>query len=196
MKVLINALFINWGINGGTETYLKEMCLALDEISNADDVFYLLSKKTPPFQLPNRFKLIINPIRFGTFGRILHEQLRLRRLFRQLNADIIWNPGYVGISFFNSPQVNTVHDAYCWTFPQEIGISRTLYWKIFIPLSVRKKTQVIAVSESTKDDLVQYTNMGLQKVATIFEGPGASISQSQAAPSFFEQNAVNIIFLP
>jgi glycosyltransferase involved in cell wall biosynthesis len=46
-----------------------------------------------------------------------------------------------------------VHDAFAWRHPDSIGKIKSLYWRIFIPLSIARAAQVICVSASTAGDL-------------------------------------------
>lgn len=182
MKLLINAMFINWGKNGGTETYVRELVSSIAKISDASDEYYLLCNSQPPYSFPKNVTIISRECKLGVIGRIMFEQFKLRQIFKEISADILWNPGYVGLAFFKFNQINTVHDAYCWTYPREIGFLRSLYWRVLIPLSIGPKTMVISVSEATKRSLLKYANIDDCRVTTILEGDGLPIIANSDAP--------------
>jgi glycosyltransferase involved in cell wall biosynthesis len=65
--------------------------------------------------------------------------------------------------------VITVHDAFAWILPKEAGRLRTLYWRWMIAYSVKFVAAVIAVSVSTRNDLLKHTQVNHSKVHVIPE---------------------------
>lgn len=169
-KIGVNALFLNFGVNGGTETYFENIVRPWYENEQNDVCFLLMANGFPPWWEGEKPWFIIKlfPGAKNIINRFLIEQL-IYPLFLSGKIDLLFNPGYIGSLFLASPQVNTVHDAFAWVYPKEIGVLRSVYWRIFIPSSARKAKRIIAVSKSTADDLVKYCKVASEKIQVIHE---------------------------
>jgi glycosyltransferase involved in cell wall biosynthesis len=66
--------------------------------------------------------------------------------------------------------VVTVHDLSFLFFPQSFRALNRSYLRLFTRLSVRRAQRVLAVSESTKRDLVQYYGLSPAKVDVVHNG--------------------------
>ena len=168
-KIIINALYIKWGNNGGTETYLTNIVEPWYKDNATRIEILLLARSAPPWWNGNRkhFKLRIIPLK-SILKRILYEQL-IAPLIIYNNFNLIFSPGYVGSFLSSKQQLVTVHDCFAWSFPNSIGIMKSLYWKTFIPLSAKRRSTIIAVSKSTKEDLLKFTNIKKNTIKVIYE---------------------------
>ncbi len=168
-NVLINALFIDWGKNGGTETYLTNIIKPWYENDNDDIRFTLLVRSLPPWWSGDNKNFnvrIVTPLNTAT--RLIYEQL-IAPLFIYKRFDLIFSPGYVGSILSSQKQIITVHDCFAWVFPKQIGILRSFYWKFFIPLSLKRAKAIIAVSNNTKSDLIRFLNIDGNNIFVIHE---------------------------
>lgn len=174
-KIGVNALFINHGINGGTETYFDNIVRPWYENEQNKVCFLLFVNSFPAWWEGEKpwFKIRLFFRAKGLLNRLLMEQL-IFPLFLSRKIDLLFNPGYVGSVFLTCPQVNTVHDAFAWVYPKEIGFLRGVYWRLFIPVTARKARKIIAVSRSTADDLVKYCKVASEKIQVIYEASGES----------------------
>jgi glycosyltransferase involved in cell wall biosynthesis len=169
MKVAINALFLRTKVAGGTETYVTNIVRRWYEAPLSDTEFLLLANHTPEWWEGDRpwFRLRQVDEATSLARRVIYEQVAVA--WESRNWDVLFCPGYVGVLKARCPQVITVHDAYAWVLPKEAGRFRTLYWRFMILRSVRKAEAVIAVSESTRKDIVRYTAVDLAKVRVVLE---------------------------
>lgn len=87
--------------------------------------------------------------------RILWEQLALPRALRRSGADVFHSPVNVLPERLPCPSVVTIHDLAFVRYPQYFRPTRRIYQQQFTRRSVRAATLVVAVSESTKRDLVE-----------------------------------------
>ena len=157
----------------GTETYFTNIVQPWYEQPRSDVTFLLFCLSPPPWwqgEKPgSRFISCLGrePLR----QEFLPEQvyLPLRGFFQ---ASRIFSPGYVGSLLTNLPQVVTVHDTFAWVCPREIGLLRSAYWRVFIPLSVHKASAVIAVSSNTANDLQSVLQTPTDKVSVVLEAGG------------------------
>jgi glycosyltransferase involved in cell wall biosynthesis len=170
LKIGINALYIKWGRNGGTETYLTNIVRPWYESERQNYKFTLYCNSVPPWWDGDKvnFNIRVMPIASCILGRVFIEQIYFPFLLTE-NLDMLFNPGYVGSYFYRARQTITIHDAFAWIFPKEIGVLRNIYWKVAIPLCAKKATSVIAVSNSTAIDIRKYCGIAEDKVKVIFE---------------------------
>ncbi len=167
----INALHIRWGINAGTETYLSKIVYPWYLNPIEEYHFILYCNAPPPWWGGERphFNIEILPSAKNLGKRILHEQLLLPfTSYRYL--DFLFSPGYVSCLLFTKKQVVTIHDGFAWVYPGEIGVLRSLYWRIAIPFSIWRSNRVIAVSNSTARDIENYCRTDSSKISVIHEG--------------------------
>ena len=102
--------------------------------------------------------------------RILWEQVLQPRALRRAKVDLLHHPAFVGPLASACPFVVTVHDLSYLFFPQGFRALNRSYLQIFTRLSVRRARRVIAVSESTKRDLVQQYGISPGKVDVVHNG--------------------------
>jgi glycosyltransferase involved in cell wall biosynthesis len=102
--------------------------------------------------------------------RILWEQVLQPRALHRAKVDLLHHPAFVGPLASACPFVITVHDLSYLFFPQGFRALNQRYLQIFTRLSVRRARRVIAVSESTKRDLVQQYGLSPGKVDVVYNG--------------------------
>lgn len=68
------------------------------------------------------------------------------------------------------PTVLTVHDLIFERFPQHHTLTNRLFLKVGMPLFVKAATSIIAVSQQTKRDLVEFYRTPAEKIHVIYEG--------------------------
>lgn len=185
LNIGINGLYINWGVNAGTETYLTNIILPWYE-NDPGSVFFRLYCNSPPtwYRGPKPwFEIVELPWSRRLPLRILAEQVLLPiSSFRSLHA--LFHPGYVGSLTAGVAQIVTVHDAFAWLFPEEIGTLRATYWRKLIPPSLRRARRVIAVSRSTAQDIQKFAHISAEKVTTIHEAGSHLVNSKEV----FEEN--------
>lgn len=181
MRIAINALFLRTKVAGGTETYVTNVVRPWYEGGRTDLCFELYANHIPCWWRGNRegFRLRLVPGAVSLARRIAYEQAVLA--LRSPGWDVLFNPGYVGVLGARCPQVVTVHDAYAWVLPKEAGVLRAAYWRWMIARSVRSSAAVIAVSESTRRDLLRFTQAQPERVRVIHEA-GDHIPESARPP--------------
>jgi glycosyltransferase involved in cell wall biosynthesis len=76
--------------------------------------------------------------------------------------------------FSPCPTVVTIHDMTLWLLPQYHYGLRLFSMRPFIPLAARRAATIIAVSQSTKQDIVRILRVPAEKVQVIHEAPAVS----------------------
>lgn len=76
--------------------------------------------------------------------------------------------------------LDMIHEKYHTVFPELAADHRVMAWKKQI---VREATAVIAISENTKRDLVDYYNIPSDRVRVIYLGSSVAVEEKTVAPS-------------
>ncbi|MBI4049194.1 MAG: glycosyltransferase family 4 protein [Candidatus Doudnabacteria bacterium] len=179
MTIGIEAERANLPQKTGVEVYAAELIknLARQDAKN-DYVLYFRSQPQDWFQqLPPNFKLKVIPFpKFWTQLRISWEILwhPVDVLAILASALPIWHPA-------NS--VVTVHDVAWKLFPEAFTPFMRRYLEWSTSFAVRSASKVIAVSESTKRDLVKYYQINPEKIEVIPLAAG-----EQFRPQSYEQS--------
>lgn len=170
IQVGVNALHIKWGVNAGTETYFTNIVRPWYDNENINFKFILYCHHLPPWWHGEKsfFNVKLFPMASSLPGRLFYEQILLP-LGSYRKLDILFSPGYVGSIFSRKPQIITIHDAFAWKYPSEIGWLRGLYWRTAIPLSAKRAAMLITVSQSTANDVAKYCNISLSKISVVME---------------------------
>jgi glycosyltransferase involved in cell wall biosynthesis len=106
--------------------------------------------------------------------RIVWEQALLPWVARREGIDLLHNMAFVGPLASTCPFVVTVHDLSFLFYPHSFRSLRRIYLRVFARMSVRRARRVIAVSESTKRDLVEIYGISPAKIDVIHNGVDAS----------------------
>jgi glycosyltransferase involved in cell wall biosynthesis len=109
--------------------------------------------------------------------RILWEQTVLPWSLVRVGADMLHAMAFVGPLVCPRPMVVTVYDLSFLLFPEVFNRLNRLYLSNMAPASVRKARRVIAISESTKRDLVRLTGVSAERVDVVYPGLEPSIGR-------------------
>ncbi len=106
--------------------------------------------------------------------RILWEQALLPWVARREGLELLHNMAFVGPLASSCPTVVTVHDLSFLFFPHSFRPLRRSYLQLFARMSVHQARRVIAVSKSTKRDLVKIYGISPSKIDVVHNGVDAS----------------------
>jgi glycosyltransferase involved in cell wall biosynthesis len=163
----------------GTEFYTLHLILALAGI-DADHEYTLLLNQEVPEEfagLPANFQPQRIPQRW------LWAQTRLAGELRRLRPDVFFAPANV-IPFLHPPRcVTTIHDVAFHYFPECYSLFVRWYLDLSTRFALRRAVKVIAVSQATKEDLVQIYGADPSRIEVIHSGVRDS---SEKPPSLDE----------
>ncbi len=112
--------------------------------------------------------------------RIAWEQTLGPLATRRSRVDLMHFPVNVVSVPPSVPQVVTVHDLAFHHFPEQYPAAKQRYLRLMTRLSVRRAQRVIAVSESTRQDIIGLYGCPPEKVVTVPNGVG---SEMQVLPA-------------
>lgn len=111
--------------------------------------------------------------------RILWEQTRLAALSGGL--DLLHGLAFAAPLAARCPTIVTVHDLSFMRFPEAFHRTNRAYLTLFTRLSTRRALRVIAVSESTRRDVMAFCGVPGERVVTIPNGVDEAFHPADAA---------------
>lgn len=111
------------------------------------------------------------PLRVArTLLDIAWPQTGLPLAVRRLEADVLHAPAFVGPVWGSCPLVVTVHDTLYRRFPEQYPRWWTAYMNFVVPRVVRRAAALIAVSNHSKQDVVQVYGVVPERVHVVPHG--------------------------
>ncbi len=170
MRIGIDARSL--AIEGGVKTYLINL---INELSKLD--------KTNQYYLYYDSKKCLGTFNYKNFKEILlenknkllipfWEQITLRNQIIKDELDIFHGPKNT-IPLFLPKKIMlivTVLDLTPFILSGEMKFIDELFWKLFLPLSVKKANKVICISNATKNDLINLIGTNKEKINVIYLG--------------------------
>ena len=155
----LNLLYLVPGETGGMEVYARELIPALREADPGLRLTAFVNREAaesggdaPWKEIPHE----VVPVRARRRTEwVRGEQQHLPRLARRAGVDLLHSLANTAPAYGPRPRVVTVHDLIAWRRPEaHLGfLSRGV--RLLIRLAVARSQRVIAVSESTRRDLVE-----------------------------------------
>jgi glycosyltransferase involved in cell wall biosynthesis len=158
-KILINGLQLS-DKNTGVQYYTKNLFEQLIKLKNNNYNFQLLKIPAAGNQLFKKYRL----------HRILFENLFLPNLLRKSKFDLYHSTNYILPLFFNFPAVLTVHDLITLDYPQFCNFKSVLYFRLFLPNSIKKATKIIVLSTKVKEDILKRFNIRPENIEVVYPG--------------------------
>ena len=175
MKIAINCQFCFAKGGGGIKEYIIQLTNHLAKIDHDNDyVLYVLEDQYEYCKtvLPARFKL--KPIPFhrnfvSKICRSLFAQGFWSKEEEEEGFDVFHSP------FFHAPKMNrarvimTVHDLRLYRYPETYPLLRYQFLKRAVRKSINRVDKIIAISQFTKDEIIDTCRVKPGKVKVIHE---------------------------
>jgi glycosyltransferase involved in cell wall biosynthesis len=104
------------------------------------------------------------------FLRIYWEQVQLPGILKSRRLQLFHGLASVAPLLITCPSVLTVHDLTTLLTPDHHTVARRSYLRWMIPRACRRADAIIAVSESTRDDLVEQLEIPGEKISVVYLG--------------------------
>ncbi|PIR94325.1 hypothetical protein COT97_01760 [Candidatus Falkowbacteria bacterium CG10_big_fil_rev_8_21_14_0_10_39_11] len=170
MKIAIDARMYGEEQTTGIGQYIKQLTNHLFKIDSENQ--YIMFMRSPEFDrynppAPNVKKVKVTP-RWYTYG----EQFKLPSEFKQEKFDLIHYPHFNSPIFYHPTSVCTIHDITPLFFPghKMKSIIRRVGYKTVFKGTLKNASQIIAVSDSTKQGLIKHLNIPETKIKITHEG--------------------------
>jgi alpha-1,3-rhamnosyl/mannosyltransferase len=152
----------------GIGRYTYNLATKLPELApDTDFVLFhnprLLNTRYDPERLALNPNLRLIPVDVPT--RSLKEQHQLRSLTKALSLDLLHSPYYAMPYWPHCPSVVTMYDLIPMIYPQHLPHRWTSWvFRATASLATRRASQIIAISESTRRDLVRFFGASENKI--------------------------------
>ena len=173
MKIGVNTLFLIPGEVGGTETYLREVLLAMARISAGIDWILFTNRENDSYlrrifgSFPH-FSFHPLPLRAtNRYARIIREQVDLPFRVAASRTDILWSPGYTAPFITHCPQAVTIPDMQYRRYPEDLSPLARLATDILVRMAARRCRRIIAISEFSRREILKFTAAGEDSVRAI-----------------------------
>jgi glycosyltransferase involved in cell wall biosynthesis len=153
----------------GIGTYVYYLITNLLKINDSHSYHLINYKKTDIFTDTDEI-IIKNPFRHisKTYAWYLYSAIRLNK---NSDLDIIHNPSQIPTYFkIRQKSIVTAHDITPLLLPDAFRLGRPLIYKLLTVKTLQNADKIIAVSYSTKRDLLKHLNIQDDRVEVIYEG--------------------------
>ena len=182
MRVAINTLIVSPTGGGGTRTFITNLVRHISQVDRETTYHLLVSpiNKHMFSGMADNFLVSTLPLRSNNRPlRGLFQQVLVPYYVRKHKVDVLLSPGNVATLFPGCKQVLIVDGAQALRetrrryAPGSVSRARAAYFDLMLPLSLRRTSAVITVSQFMKGEIVQ-GGVPQDKVAVIYEGIDAA----------------------
>lgn len=154
----------------GIGNYIRNLIINLAEIDKDNQyAVFLLEKEFDKFRLPGKnFKKIKTAAHWYSWK----EQIVLPFEFLRERLELMHFPHFNSPILYPGRSIVTIHDITPFFFPghKMNSLARRMAFKMVFSSSVKKASAVIAVSGSTKNDVIRHFGADKGKIMVIYEG--------------------------
>lgn len=152
----------------GVSVYTLNLLRYFSKVANKENSFVVYLKDHPSLELPEENAYYKYKVINGTF---LWSQIYLPiYLSTHREIDIYFSPAHYLPSFCPVPQVVTIHDLAYQYFPNDFTKKDLWQLRNWTKSSVKKATKIIAVSKTTKKDIIKNYDVDEADVTVVYNG--------------------------
>ena len=126
----------------------------------------------------------------GHIKRLLWYQTALNQQLKSQSADLFFSSVYEGMFFPSVPQIVTVHDLIPLKYP-ELSPKWKYYYQYALPWLLKKSRQIISVSKSTKQDIVNNYELDPETIEVVYNGYDRSLFYPQSDPKILTKYSLD-----
>jgi glycosyltransferase involved in cell wall biosynthesis len=154
----------------GAANYIVNLTQALLSVDPTNDyVIFVKPLHAALFAEQGRSQAIRVPLATRIL-RIAWEQAALPWLAQQHKLDVLHSPHYTMPFAARCATVVTFHDLTFFLYPEMHLLYKRLFFRAMIPWSARRANALIAISQSTRADILRQLKPILEKVFTVLYG--------------------------
>lgn len=162
----------------GVSVYTMELLHYFAKKATKDTQFNVFLRESPKDFMPKEtayFSYSVVP------GKILWSQIFLPvHLTFKTHVDVFFAPAHYAPRFLRAPLVLTIHDLSFFTFPNEFLKKDLFKLKNWTKYSLEHAASIIAVSKTTKKDIMKWYGIDEDHVTVVYNGFRKRISKKDA----------------
>ncbi|MDP4000965.1 MAG: glycosyltransferase family 1 protein [bacterium] len=161
------------GGGSGISRYVMEISTNILE-KNKDNEYVLFFNKLDQELRSIYEKFNQKMVETGINHYSLAEQLELPLVLHRENLDLVHFPHFNVPFFYRKPYVVTIHDLIHTKYPgrKKSHLFHRLAYNLIINNAIKTSRKIIAVSESTKKEIIEYFKVDDSKIQVVYEGAG------------------------
>jgi glycosyltransferase involved in cell wall biosynthesis len=191
MRIGISTSVIQRG-KSGVGQYVFALLRALLSASHQHKlVLFVLEEDLPLFAFAkDKAKLVPVPEKFRPpVKNILWHQMRLPRLVRSLQLDVLHIPSYRRMLWPRPcPLVSTIHDLAPFHVAEKYDWKRMFYGRVIARRLAQRQNRIIAISEYTARDMEKFFDLPRERITVIHNG----LDHERFYPGSREQAIINV----
>jgi glycosyltransferase involved in cell wall biosynthesis len=178
MHIGLNLIYLVPGDTGGMEVYARELLPELVRCAPPGTRFTAFVSREAAAAADGPWGELLPAVTVPVNARrreqwVLGEQAFLPRLAARAGVDLVHSLASTGPAWGRFRRVLTVHDLIYARFPSAHPGLRDRGMRVLVPLAARRSTRVIAISESTRRDLVELLRLPEERIDVVPQGLGA-----------------------
>lgn len=187
MKIGIDARTLS--VNGGSKTYASNLLL---NIKKRENITLFGIDKFENYKCINEKLNQQSP-----FYRLYYDNLKLSRLLKKQKITIFHGLKGIAPKLKHIKIIITVHDTIFLVYPQFGTLKELIYWKYISPKDINKADHIIAISNSTKKDLIERLRIHPKNITVIHESYNSNLykirkSSYKNINKFLKQKGIDI----
>lgn len=179
MHVGLNLIYLVPDETGGPEIYARELIPALQEVAPEVRFTAFINREAAATGGPwSEMEHVEMPLRAANrVNWVRGEQLMLPRWAQRHGVDLLHSLANTGATWGRFARVTTVHDLLYMMVPDAHFGLRGLGMRVLVPAAARRSDRVIAISKSTRDDVVSRLHVPADRVDVVPQGLGVSATE-------------------
>src|SRR5512144_3052178 len=177
MHVGLNLIYLVPGETGGPEIYARELIPALREVAPEVRFTAFMNREAAASGGPwiDEVEHLEMPLwAANRVNWVRGEQLMLPRWARRHGVDLVHSLANTGPTWGRFARVTTVHDLLYMVVPEAHFGLRGFGMRVLVPAAARRSDRVIAISQSTRDDVVARLHVPAGRIDVVPQGVGVS----------------------
>jgi len=158
-------------MKAGIATYISNLILSINRIDKINEYTLIHHSKVHDEMYRSNKELII-PYPRIPLKKTIGENFYLSLKLKKYNFDIVHELGQKNSFIFNFPskKILTIHDLTPMLFPQTHGVINVFLHKFLLPKAAKNADKIIADSENTKKDVINYLGIPQENIKVIHCG--------------------------
>ena len=175
-RIALNALYLDPGVSGGPETYLRELVPVMVERHPGTRFTLLTSRRGAHALAADGWRDLLPIVALPAddderVRRTLVESVMLPSVVRRRGFDLVHSLANRGPVAAGAPHVVTVHDAIFFTH-DTLGLVSTIGMRASVAASARRADAVIAVTATARDEIAEHMGIDPARMTVVHEGAG------------------------
>ncbi len=170
MNILVNTRLLLHEKLEGIGFYTHQLMQQVVK-NHPEHIFYFLFDRPfhPDFvYAPNVVPLVYGPPARHPFLYIIWFEITIPYVIKKYKIDAFFSPDHFLSLRTKIPTLLAVHDLNFMHHPENLPLLTSLYYRFFFPRFTKKSKHIIAVSEYTKSDIINYFTISESKITVVY----------------------------